>query len=96
MSEKMPVISQQLTEEECGNPLREFISDEQYKFLLKNEFLNETVLRDWIIRRKYKILRSKRVNREQALLILQEKYFPHLQFNTLGKIVINKPTGVMI
>lgn len=69
-----------------GNPLAELISDEIYSLLSRRGLIDEKSLRDYILRKKFKSLRSKKVNASNAIEKLCEEY-PYLQFDTIRKIV---------
>lgn len=69
-----------------GNPLAEFISDDIYNLLTSRGLIDEKSVRDYIIRRKFKTLRSKKINASDAIETLREEY-PYLQFDTIRKIV---------
>jgi hypothetical protein len=72
------------------NPLPEVLSNEVYHLLRMNGLLNETSLRDFIMRSKFKKLRAMRMSAGEAIDILQREY-PYLQFDTIRKIVYNPP-----
>ena len=72
--------------QECKNPLSELISDETFELLNNKGLLNEKSLRDYQIRKKFKKLRSKKINASDAIDTLRNEY-PYLQFDTLRKIV---------
>ena len=68
------------------NPLAELISDEIYELLNSKGLINEKSVRDYIIRQKFKQLRSNKVTASEAIDALREEY-PYLQFDTIRKIV---------
>lgn len=68
------------------NPLAELISDEIYNLLTSRGLIDEKSVRDYIIRRKFKSLRSNKVSASDAIETLREEY-PYLQFDTIRKIV---------
>ena len=75
-----------LYNQEDSNPLSELISDETFKLLNSKGLLNEKSLRDYQIRKKFKLLRNENVNASDAIDILRKEY-PYLQFDTVRKIV---------
>jgi hypothetical protein len=76
--------------EEGINPLSDLISNEIYDLLYSRGFLNETSLRDRIIRKRFKSLRMKKYRVSDAIEIIREDY-PYLQFETIRKIVHHPP-----
>lgn len=68
------------------NPLAELISDEIYDLLASRGLIDEKSVRDFIIRKKFKNLRSKKVSASDAIESLRNEY-PYLQFDTIRKIV---------
>ena len=76
--------------EEGINPLSDLISNEVYNLLNSRGFLNETSLRDRIIRKRFKSLRMKKYRVSDAIEIIREDY-PYLQFETIRKIVHHPP-----
>lgn len=68
------------------NPLADLISDEIYEMLNSKGLINEKSVRDYIIRQKFKQLRSNKVTASEAIDALREEY-PYLQFDTIRKIV---------
>ena len=77
-------------EENGINPLSDLISNEIYDLLNSKGFLNETSLRDRIIRKRFKSLRTKKYRVSDAIEIIREDY-PYLQFETIRKIVHHPP-----
>ena len=75
-----------LYNQEDSNPLSALISDETFKLLNSKGLLNEKSLRDYQIRKKFKLLRNENVNASDAIDILRKEY-PYLQFDTVRKIV---------
>jgi hypothetical protein len=69
-----------------GNPLAELISDDIYSLLTNKGLIDEKSVRDFIIRKKFKDLRSKKISASDAIETLREEY-PYLQFDTIRKIV---------
>lgn len=68
------------------NPLAELISDEIFDILNRHNLIDQKSLRDYIIRKKYKSLRSSKLSAADAIDALREDY-PYLQFDTIRKIV---------
>lgn len=71
------------------NPLNEFISDEIYDLI--KPFLDETQIRNHIIRQKYRVLRKEGMKSFDAIDKLLIEY-PYLQFDTIRKIVCTHPS----
>lgn len=71
---------------ESGNPLSELISDEIYDLLNSRGLIDEKSVRDYIIRRKFKAMRSRKISAGAAIELLRDEY-PYLQFDTIRKIV---------
>ncbi len=70
------------------NPLKGYISDSVFKFLVKNNLLNEKGVRDFKIRNKFSSLKQKH-STQNAIEILQTDY-PYLQYETIRKIIYQK------
>lgn len=68
------------------NPLSELIPDDVYSLLTSRGLIDEKSVRDYIIRKKFKTLRSNKVSASDAIERLREEY-PYLQFDTIRKIV---------
>ncbi len=73
-------------EAQLDNPLADLIPDEVYQMLEHHSLLSEKGIRDYLIRMKFKNLRSKEVPACDAIEQLREEY-PYLQFDTVRKIV---------
>lgn len=73
---------------ECAttNPLSELISDDLYSLLEEQNLLNEKGIRDYQIRKQFRMLRAQDIPAFDAIEILRENY-PYLQFDTIRKIV---------
>ncbi len=69
-----------------SNPLSDLVSDEVYEILHTRGLIDEKSVRDYIIRKKYKSLRSQKVSASDAIDKLRDEY-PYLQFDTIRKIV---------
>ena len=78
------------SKEAGNNPLNDLISNEIYDLLNSKGFLNETSLRDRLIRKRFKSLRMKKYRVSDAIEIIREDY-PYLQFETIRKIVHHPP-----
>lgn len=72
------------------NPINDLISNEIYDLLKSKGFLNETSLRDRLIRKRFKDLRTRKHRVSDAIDIIREDY-PYLQFETIRKIVHHPP-----
>ena len=73
-----------------SNPLSDLISDEIWELLNSRGLINERSVRDYIIRRRFKVLRSQKIRTGDAIDTLRAEY-PYLQFDTIRKIVHNPP-----
>lgn len=78
---------------ELTNPLSDLISDEIYEILDSKGLINERSVRDYRIRKKFKMLRAQKVRTGDAIDALREEY-PYLQFDTIRKIVHNPPKTI--
>jgi hypothetical protein len=74
-----------------NNPLSDLISDEVYELLVSQGLIDEKSVRDYEIRKKFKILRASKLSAGDSIDAIREEY-PYLQFDTIRKIVyqINK------
>lgn len=68
------------------NPLSDLISDEIYDLLDAHGLIDEKAVRDYQIRKRFKMLRSTKVSAGDAIDTIREDY-PYLQFDTIRKIV---------
>lgn len=68
------------------NPIAELINDDVYTLLTNRGLIDEKSVRDYLIRKKFKDLRSKKISASNAIEVLREDY-PYLQFDTIRKIV---------
>ena len=75
------------------NPLSDLISDDIWELLNSRGLINERSVRDYIIRRRFKALRSQKVRTGDAIDTLRAEY-PYLQFDTIRKIVHNPPKNI--
>ncbi len=73
------------------NPIPELVPDEIFIRLKEHNIIDEKAVRDYLIRKKFKELRSQKVSAGDAIDNIREEY-PYLQFDTIRKIVyqINK------
>jgi hypothetical protein len=69
-----------------GNPLSDLISDEIYDLLDSHGLIDEKAVRDYQIRKRFKLLRATKVSAGDAIDTIREDY-PYLQFDTIRKIV---------
>ena len=69
-----------------NNPLSTFINDKTYNTLMNHGLINEKSLRDYLIKQKFKELRTSNISASSAIEILREQH-PYLQFDTIRKIV---------
>ncbi len=68
------------------HPLSDLISDEIYDLLDSQGLIDEKAVRDYQIRKRFKMLRSTKVSAGDAIDTIREDY-PYLQFDTIRKIV---------
>lgn len=73
---------------DMSNPLSELISDEIFSILNLRGLINEKSLRDYEIRKKFKLLRAEKIRVSDAIDTLRKEY-PYLQYDTIRKIVYN-------
>ncbi|PID57461.1 MAG: hypothetical protein CR986_08965 [Ignavibacteriae bacterium] len=73
---------------DVNNPLSDLISDDIFNKLYNKGLLNKKSIRNYEIRKKYKKLRNKKISANEAISTLRDD-FPHLQFDTVRKIVYN-------
>ncbi len=73
------------------NPIPELVPDEVYIRLKEQNIIDEKAVRDYLIRKKFRELRSQKISAGDAIDYIREEY-PYLQFDTIRKIVyqINK------
>lgn len=71
-----------------NNPLSEFVTDETYELI--KTFLNDTAVRDFVIRKKYKELRKQGFRPGDAIDEIRKEY-PYLQYESVRKITVAKP-----
>ena len=75
-----------------NNPLAELISDEIYEILDSRGLINKKSVRDYMIRKRFDSLREKELSAGDAIEKIQEDY-PYLQFDSIRKIIYNKPNA---
>lgn len=77
--------------EKYKNPIPELVPDEIYNRLKEQNIIDEKAVRDYLIRKKFRELRSQKISAGDAIDYIREEY-PYLQFDTIRKIVyqINK------
>ncbi len=78
---------------EISNPLSDLISDDIWQLLNSKGLISDRSVRDYNIRRRFKILRSQKVRTGDAIDTLRSEY-PYLQFDTIRKIVHNPPKHI--
>lgn len=73
------------------NPIPELVPDDVYFRLKEQNIIDEKAVRDYLIRKKFRELRSQKISAGDAIDYIREEY-PYLQFDTIRKIVyqINK------
>lgn len=69
-----------------SNPIRQILPDDLFRVLLDLNLINRKVLRDFEIKREYKLLRRKGLKSQEAIDSLLATY-PYLQFDTVRKII---------
>ena len=79
-----------------SNPIRQIVSDELYAQLVDLNLLNQKVLRDFQIKRRYLELRDSGLRSADSIDMILEEY-PYLQFDTVRKIIysVKLPEEVM-
>ena len=77
-------------ENNIKNPLAELISDEIYETLNSRGLINQKSVRDYMIRKRFDSLREKEISAGDAIEKIQEDY-PYLQFDSIRKIIYNRP-----
>lgn len=74
------------------NPLSELISDEIYEVLDSRGLINQKSVRDYEIRKRFDNLRNNELSAGDAIQLIQEDY-PYLQFDSIRKIIYNRPSA---
>lgn len=73
------------------NPLKNHLSDSVYNFLLKNNLLREKGIRDYHIRKRFCMLKEEFPS--HIVIEMLQNEFPYLQYETIRKIVYQKPNA---
>ena len=68
------------------NPLSGLISEDVYALLAEHNLLSEKGVRDYQIRKEFRLLRKRNIPAYEAIEELREQH-PYLQFDTIRKIV---------
>ncbi|MGE5401455.1 MAG: hypothetical protein ACM3S2_13720 [Ignavibacteriales bacterium] len=68
------------------NPLADLISDEVYSLLSSYYLIDEVSVRDYLIRKKFRQMKDSNIRTNDAVESIMEE-FPHLQFDTIKKII---------
>jgi len=79
-------IMQAMTEHFSENPLDGLISEDIFNVLDDHNLLSEKGVRDYQIRKAFRVMRSQNVPAYDAIEMLRDEY-PYLQFDTIRKIV---------
>ncbi len=74
-----------------NNPLAELISDDIFELLDSRGLINKKSVRDYEIRKRFDNLRNNELSTGDAIEIIQEDY-PYLQFDSIRKIIYNRPS----
>jgi hypothetical protein len=69
-----------------SNPIRQIVPDDLFAVLVEMNLINEKVLRDFEIKRRYKSFRRQGLKATDAIEELLNLY-PYLQFDTVRKII---------
>ncbi len=69
-----------------SNPICQIVSDELFHTLQKLNLLNQKVIRDFQIKRRYQHLRDQGHRSADAIDLILEEY-SYLQFDTVRKII---------
>lgn len=69
-----------------SNPIRQILPDDLFRMLLDLNLINRKVLRDFEIKREYKMMRRRGLKSQEAIDALLSTY-PYLQFDTVRKII---------
>jgi len=69
-----------------GNPLAGLISDDVYALLNEYNLLSEKAIRDYQIRRRFRLMRRQGIAAADAIDKLRDEH-PYLQYDTVRKIV---------
>jgi len=71
-----------------GNPLEEYLNDQQFSLLLEKGFLNERAIRDLYIKDRFDQLKQ-RYRPKEIFEILQKEY-SYLSIETIRKIIYSR------
>jgi hypothetical protein len=71
------------------NPLPELINDDTFELLYSKGFFSDNAIRDYLIRKKFIQLRSKKISVADAIETIMDDY-KYLEFDTIRKIVYKK------
>ena len=77
-------------ENRINNPLSELISDDVYELLDSKGLINQKSVRDYMIRKRFDSLRENQLSAGDAIEDIQKDY-PYLQFDSIRKIIYNRP-----
>lgn len=69
-----------------SNPIRQIITDDLFATLVQYNLINQKVLRDFEIKRRYLFHRGNGLRSVEAIDALLREY-PYLQFDTVRKII---------
>lgn len=69
-----------------SNPIKQIVNDDLYVKLIQLNLLNEKVIRDFQIKRRYLELRRTGLRSAEAIEAVLDDY-PYLQFDTVRKII---------
>lgn len=75
-----------------NNPLAELISDDIFELLDSRGLINRKSVRDYEIRKRFDNLRNNELSTGDAIEKIQKDY-PYLQFDSIRKIIYNRPTA---
>jgi hypothetical protein len=75
-----------------GNPLKDYLNDEQFKVLWEKGFLNERAIRDHYIREKFSDLKNELKPRQ--IIDMLQREFSYLSSETIRKIVYSRDNGM--
>lgn len=67
------------------NPIPELVNDKSYQSLIANGIINETAVRDYLIKRRFAELK-KTEKATKAIELISEEH-PELEYDTVRKII---------
>ncbi len=70
-----------------NNPLPDLIPDEVYNLLRTNDLISEKGVRDYIIRKAFKVMRQEQDLKSHEALERLQAVYPYLQIDTIRKII---------